>query len=406
MINLKTSSLKIILAVIGGLCLIIGVVGIFVVIALQTSANQANDIRLLPTVEKIESTTRPSVAPSTSSADATIYEFSLKTASQVVSADILEEVFYYGGQGGGGGECYEEGALINKLTLGYRLEVEKELIEALSVVICGAIPGETLDITIDYPDGTQRQLSEQVSTEFGFEFSFTPLLDDPAGTYFFEIQGQTGKVQFDQVFRKSSGPRIYRVEDFWIFHNFIPGEQIQVIAFQVSRVEMETNHPKCTQEWDWDKCEVWEPVLQQEFRINSRGELRLKSEQEYLAAISENTGFTSLFRAGDTGGVYCPNIPSRQEILPDDMVVVIDENAWVINRSGDKSYIPKGTMLKIKGNIVFDESAELLCQQTGKPGINYLAFSCEPGMTFCDVDSEMFIPEGIGNRYFIQPVGN
>lgn len=157
-------------------------------------------------------------------------EFDPETANTVPPEDVFEEVVFFGK---GAGFCdqppYPEPTIIEAPHDG-------ELMSQSSLVACGWENDEVLTGTIQYPDG--RTLIQYIETKSMNEVSygqlvFTPILDDPAGTYTLTLEGRDGIVTAAVEVRSPDGPRLYRMDPLHIFlYHFVPQEQVRLLCYQ------------------------------------------------------------------------------------------------------------------------------------------------------------------------------
>jgi hypothetical protein len=350
-------------------------------------------------------------------ADMQIQELNISNANQVMPDDIFEEIAYYGAGGGSTPSCDNYGAdgnyvedgdvdALPNLAIPYVRDTKMELMERDSVQICGTITGEILKIQIIYPDGDAKNSTLEVRDNLFTFLDYGFALNDPVGIYTFIVSGQKGQIIFQINVISPPGPRLYHVDDQWIFYNFIPGEKIRVFSYSYFPGE------GCPKDDKW--CAgIFRPIYWQEYFVDSTGLLIINSKDKYIVGIGDIVGQVTDFYDYDWnfndspprfyGLNHCPqSVEKSQNIQAGEMVVVAAENVWARDRGISKFiyFVPKGSIFNIKDSFTIST----LCQSQEESRINYLVISCKAEMDFCSPYNDTIIPEGVGGRYFVQPV--
>jgi len=342
------------------------------------------------------------------------YEFDFSNANQVLPDDIIQETAFFSGLGGGGEWCANEETKLRILQVP---DQKMEVMNSISVEICGVAPEETLKIRILYPNGIEKVWDESIAAdEHSFSFSYPTSLDDPVGTYTIVISGKNGEVTFQQIVIAPGGPRLHHLDNNWIFYNFRPNERIRVVAYDTEFNCNEQPEKKC----------MYAPSFWEEYFADGSGKLIITSEEKNIMAIGEFAGkvtsYSGYWYHGFPvfmGGEYCPNSPPSLNLQPGDWVMVIDDLAWVdsvewpasMNVAGEsdenvpwdsnsKIYVPKGTVFRVGSYITIGD-----CEGFGKPAARALQIYCDIGMDYCAQNKPTtVIPEGFKDQYFIRSI--
>jgi hypothetical protein len=158
-------------------------------------------------------------------------EFDLAQANQIAPEDVLNEIEYYGS---GALPCPD--SPYETPTLTYSPELV--LFMPGYMVVCGWRTGESLEATVEYPDGRLEpafvQVEEYEPGESLAWLSFTPQLDDPEGAYIFRMEGGPFGFKSTVHYRGPDGARLLpKSRDQLFFYGFAPNEPVKLFCYDV-----------------------------------------------------------------------------------------------------------------------------------------------------------------------------
>ncbi|MFL7870448.1 MAG: hypothetical protein AB8I58_16590 [Anaerolineales bacterium] len=158
-------------------------------------------------------------------------EFDLAQANQIAPEDVLNEIEYYGS---GALPCPDSPYETPTLTY------SPELVPFMPgyMVVCGWRTGESLEATVEYPDGKLEpafvQVEEYEPGESLAWLSFTPQLNDPQGAYIFNMEGGPFKFMATTYYYQPDGPRLLqKSKDQLFFYGFAPQEPLRLFCYDV-----------------------------------------------------------------------------------------------------------------------------------------------------------------------------
>jgi len=173
----------------------------------------------------------PAVIPSDTPVSRFDTEFDLAQANQMAPDDVLNEIDYYGS---GALPCPDSPYGTPTLTS------SPELVPLMPgyMIVCGWITGESLNGTVEYPDGrllpAPIQVEEYEPGESLAWLSFTPQFADPEGAYIFRMEGGPFGFKSTVHYRWPDGARLLpKSRDQIFFYGFAPREPVRLFCYDV-----------------------------------------------------------------------------------------------------------------------------------------------------------------------------
>ena len=319
---------------------------------LPLSANTV--VMLSPTQISTESAITSVVTPF---ADSFLSVGNLNTIPPV---DIIKELTYFGGLGGGG-TCFE--GPYPEPQFDDNSSSSIEILQSLSITVCGVIPQETVTVEIIAPDGTSQSyvdtFNEPADWIYGrydsgyvsaqYTLFYRPDFFDKRGNYNLVFSGENWSLDYSLEVVDAMGPQLYLTKDNYLaFSGFNPGEKGRLIVYKKDDYSIKTRIFGWTQ-----------------FQVDLSGNLILENEltDVIFIAIGEQSGEIHFIRAGDDGygirDVYCagalPPVDIQtnayaQVIIP--RLVLQDDR---VLQNGDLIYIQDGASCENKTFVWYAE---------------------------------------------------
>lgn len=175
---------------------------------------------VLPTVTKAPTVTNtPTSIPSVN--------FSLSDINRLPPQDIFDEVSYYG-QGGDPAWC----ETASTVPVACEFPTEAEYLMPVSMTTYGWQNNETIQVTIDLPDGVSRLDSVRSDATKQAFFSFKPAHDDPVGFYTFTFSGKSGTIIATIYYYKPYSPRLLPIDStHMLMYGFDPYESVKLFCY-------------------------------------------------------------------------------------------------------------------------------------------------------------------------------
>ena len=311
--------------------------------------------------------------------------FSLQNASMVPPADVLQEVSYSGGAGDkclAGSYPTNPEPAVNVCTSG-----DNDTTEPFGLArfwVGGLQKGDVTKVVITFPNGKQvpqTYTADQPTysgKEVGFTFDYIPRPGDPAGIYIFTFNTPRGVVKqtITVIIPDHADLYIDTEQHKLYFLGFKPGENVRLFLYEKSSGGV---HFKAWQTYvmDQEGGLVVEYPSQIEPLFVAVGEI--SGEAPFLKVGAQ--GHTQVWDGGD---IYCLGAPPPLGLQDGVEVIVVADTVTV------KEY-PWGVVLSVlpRGDI------EEIIYSPWQP-------ECYEGSFWWKVGENSWIPEGKGDKYFIQ----
>ena len=234
-------------------------------------------------------------APTSTRANNSIKIYSINSANTVKPEDVLTEVYYE--MGGGGVSCAYEN-LKNLKVVGENEDEYGEWLQALPIFVCGWQKEQTVQITVELPNG--KSVVEYLQTTYDIDnyillYVYYPKLGDPEGTYHFTFSGEDGSIGHKIEIFFPSEPRMYYLspDKVLFFYGFEPNENVRLFYY-LGKIRLEFNS--------------WES-----YQTDNHGNLIVKITPDMLTngdfiSISDRAGLVN--RSGPAFANYWPQRPN------------------------------------------------------------------------------------------------
>ena len=111
-------------------------------------------------------------------------------------------------------------------------ERKEELMREVSIVTCGWMDEEQLNVTLAYPNS--KVVRNQIITKDGYtSYRFTPLWEDPTGIYHITFRGLSGTAIAEVNIFRPIMPRaiVFSKRKLFLYH-FYPNENVRLVAYK------------------------------------------------------------------------------------------------------------------------------------------------------------------------------
>jgi hypothetical protein len=213
------------------------------------------------------------------------FTFSISPSNQVNPEDILREISFFGT--GGGGDC----PFYNSPRIMAEPPSKAKLMEPARLALCGWTPGETIEASMQLPNGTIENKTYSADSSGGIIIIYFSGIYDPIGKYTLTIKGLNDSFKSTIEYQSPAGahiyitnlrgflidPNVYPKNKKILLYKFSPNEKVRVFAYKnsegITRGEF--------------KFVAW-----QEFQIGPDGNLLIESDldADFFAAIGKVTG--------------------------------------------------------------------------------------------------------------------
>lgn len=317
--------------------------------------------------------------------------FSLQDASPFPPDDIIQEVGYFGGAEPGFCDPISVEVPAGQVTACPADQVDQN--GFLALMLSGLSVQETITLTTTLPDSSQVSQTLKASSAGSLRYEFVPDLSDPTGIYRFLFQTSQGNLRKSITVEPPSQPRLYLLPDdnSLILRAFAPNEIVRLFLY--------------------DKKPAGGLVLRgwSEYRVDDQGSLRIaydELDEPYFYILGEESGLVPYRKKGASslrdmwpgGDIACPGAPLPLNITFGAAVSVSAERVLAEVESYPDVFsfpLPRGTKLTLE---------EFWGAPRCEDRMIWWAVDCPrlPGLN-CQGYTRVWVPEGSGSTYYLQP---
>jgi hypothetical protein len=317
--------------------------------------------------------------------------FSPLDASPFPPDDIIQAVGYFGGAESGFCDPMSVDVKPRQVTACPADRVEQ--MGFLALMMDGLAGREAVTLTTTLPDESQISESLKASTDGSLRYEFIPDLADPTGVYRFSFQTSLGDLDKSITVRQASQPRLYVLPEAnsLVLRSFSPNEIVRLFLY-----DLEPTAGLLLRGWS-------------EYQVDEQGSLRIgysDLDEPYFYIVGEESGLVPYREKGASslrdmwpgGDIACPGAPQPLSIAFDSSVVVSAQRVLAEVESHPDVFsfpIPQGTKLRLQ---------EFWGAPKCEDRMIWWVVDCPrlPGLD-CQGYTQVWVPEGRGKTYYLQP---
>lgn len=317
--------------------------------------------------------------------------FSIEAANPFAPQDIIPAVGYFGGAEPG--FCDQMSVDLQPRQVVACPSDSVEQMAFLALLTTGLANRERVNLTTVRPDGDQITETLVAGPGGTLRHTFIPDLADPTGEYQFSLDTSLGRLEKAVTVTIPRGAQMYLLPEAsrLLLVNFDPGEKVRLFLY-VLKPDIGL------------VLRAWEQL-----QVDDQGSLSMDFTdvgQPYFYAVGETSGLvpykekgaSSLRQMWPGGDIACPGAPKPLPLDFDTTVSVVAQRVVAEIESYPEVFsfpVPRGTQLKLE---------EFWGAPRCRQGMIWWTAKCPrlPGLE-CQTNSRVWIPEGRGAEYFIQP---
>lgn len=317
--------------------------------------------------------------------------FSAEEANPFPPQDIIQAVGYFGGAEPG--FCDLMSVDLQPFEIEACPQETIEQMDLLVLMLSGLENRQTISLTITYPD--DQQITQTVTAGAGgtIRYEFIPDLTDPPGEYHFSFPTAQGELEKTISVTRPTRPQLYLLPEQrqLLLQNFAPSEDVRLFLYQER-----PDAGLVMRSW-------------REYQVDAQGALTIEFspvDDPYFYAVGENSGLVpykekgaaSLRQMWPGGDIACPGAPRPLPLSFGSTVRVVAQRLVAEVESYPQVFsfpIPQGTELELQ---------EFWGAPRCRNRMLWWVIECPrlPDLN-CQDFTRVWIPEGRGTTYYIQP---